>query len=291
MTTLGDLVASVHTSLHSYTGLQEISTWLTADIDAAVTTLAVASSDTILKGIAEVDDELLYVNISDANGLTLAPFGRGYRGSTAAAHVTNAQITFDPSFPRVEIKRAIDQCVAGLFPQLYQVKSTDITFNPSALGYDLPADVENVIEVKAKAVSPLNYWETLFNWSFDPTSPEATGKALNLIDYVLPSTQVRVVYQAKFGTFAASTDTLASVGLSESYADLILYGVTARMIRFLDPGRLQLGGVENISRAGVVQSGDAAKIANQLYAMYQQRVTEERSKLLSLTPPTLHFTR
>jgi hypothetical protein len=102
---------------------------------------------------------------------------------------------------------------------------------------------------------------------------------------------VRVVYRAPFGTFASDSATLDSVGLSESHADLILYAVTARMIRFLDPARLQVAAVENLSRSSVVQSGDAAKVANQLYAMYQQRLVEERIRLLQLTPPQIHFTR
>jgi hypothetical protein len=62
------------------------------------------------------------------------------------------------------------------------------------------------------------------------------------------------------------------------------------MVRFLDPARLQIGAVENVSRSAVVQAGDAAKIATQLYAMYQQRLVEERTRLLELDPPSINFT-
>lgn len=292
MTTLGDLIASVHTSLHSYTGMQERVTWLTGGIDASVTSIAVGSTDAAIKGITEVDSELLYVDSADAGVLTLTPFGRGYRGSTAATHSANAEVTIDPAFPKVEIRRAIEQCIAGLYPTLYQVKTTDINFEVMPVGYDLPADCEKVLEVKASlSTDPYNYNMPIYHWSFDAHSPEATGRSLNLYQNLQPGSVMRVVYMAKFGTFASDAATLASVGLDDSMADLILYCVTARMIRFLDPSRLQGMSVENLSRASVVNAGDAGRVANQLYAMYQTRLQEERRKVLDLTPAQIHFTR
>jgi len=292
MSTLNDLIASIHTSLHSYSGTQEVVTWLTAPCTASDTTLTVASTDGVLRGLVEIEDELVYVSSSDTSTLTLPPFGRGYRGTTAVSHAASAQVTWDPQFPRAEVRRSIDQCIEGLFPQLYRIKSVDVTATGSGVGYSLPADCEGVIEVKTKITSdPSNYWEVLGRWGYDSTSPEATGKTLNLYEPVCVGNTIRVVYRAKFGAFTAGTDTLASVGLSESYADLILYAVTSRMIRFMDPGRLTATAVENLSRAGVVQVGDAAKIANQLYTMYQQRLAEERARLLALTPPSMNFGR
>lgn len=291
MSTLNDLIASIHTSLHSYSGTQEQVTWLTADCDADDTTLTVAASDTVLRGICEIEDELVYVHSSDSGGLSLPPFGRGFRGSTAAAHTANTAVTFDPVFPRAEIRRAIDQCVEGLFPMLYQIKTVALTASAVAIGYDLPADCEGVLSVSFQAPDTLNYYEKFGRWEYVPSSALGAGKTLNIYDDVPTDITIHVVYRAKFGSFNAGTDTLASVGLSESFADLILYCTTSRLIRFLDPARLQVQSVENVSRSQVVQAGDASKIAAQLYAMYQQRLLEERTRLLELTPPSIHFTR
>lgn len=291
MSTLNDLIASIHSSLHSYSGVQEQLTWLTSACDADDTTLVVASSDTVLRGLAEIDEELVYVSSSDANGLTVAPFGRGFRGSTAATHEAEAKVTFDPSFPRVEIRRAIDQCIAGLFPTLYQIKTHTFTYDVTKLAFDLPEDVESVLEVKWQVPEALNHWEWIARWSFDPDSPNEDGNALLINDYVFPSSEMQVVYRAAFGSFVDGDSTLASVGLKESYADLILYCVTSRMVRFLDPARLQVRAVENVSRAAYVQAGEAGRVADKLYAMYQQRLAEERRRVLELTPPSIHFTR
>lgn len=292
MSTLNDLIASIHTSLHSYSGAQEVVTWLTANVDTDDLILPVATPDNVLRGMAEIDDELVYVNASDSSGLKLAPFGRGYRGSSSASHTVNSMVTFDPIFPRAEIRRSIDQCVEGLASSLYQVKTYEIDFNGVGVGFSLPADAEDIIEVHGHHASDiLDYWQPIGRWSFDPQSSLTNGKAINILEDVMPSSTIRVTYRANFTPFVAGTDTLGSAGLSESWADLILYCVTARMIRFLDPARLQVSTVENLSRASVVASGDAAKVANQLYAMYQQRLVEERKRLLDLYPPSIHFTR
>lgn len=290
MSTLGDLINSIAASLHSYTGVQENGTYLTAGVDASALSFPVASSDQVMRGIAEVDDELVYVDVADANTLTITPFGRGYRGSTAASHLANAQVTSDPSFPRAEIRRAIDQVILGLYPNLYQIKTTTLAYSPTPIGYQLPADVDKILDIKFKYTGiPTNYWQPVYDWSFDPTSAEVTGKALNLFDTLPVGSSIRVVYQAPFGTFSSSNDTLASVGLKDDWQDLITYAVSARLIRFLDPARLQLPAVENATRSQYVAAGDAGKVANQMYAMYQQRLNEERRKLLDLTPPRINF--
>lgn len=292
MSTLGDLMNSIASSLHSYSGVQENSTYLTSAVTNSTLTFPVASSDYVMRGVAEVDDELVYVDIADSSTLTITPYGRGYRGTTAVAHNQNAQVISDPSFPRADIRRAVDQAVLGLYPHLYQIKTTTLTYSPAPVGYQLPADVDEVLDVKFMVTGdPVNYWQPIYEYSFDANSPEATGKALNLFDSLPAGATIRVVYQAPFGTFASTSDTLTSIGLKEDWADLLTYAVCSRMVRFLDPARLQLPAVENASRSQYVAAGDAGKVANQLYAMYQQRLAEERRKLLTTTQNRINFQR
>lgn len=291
MTTLGDLLSSVHMSLHSYTGLHEQTTWLTGAITDSATTITVAGAEEVLRGVAEIEDELIYVHTTTGADLTLAPFGRGYRGTTAAAHAINTPVTFDPAFPKVEIRRSISQAIEGLYPTLFRVTATNVAIEENTVGHDLPADCEKVLRVEANYPSDptIDNWVQYHRWDFDPNSPVGTGKTLNIYQGLPLGTTLRVTYAGKFGTFASDAATFASVGLSEGYADLLTYSVTARMVRFVDPSRLTLGTVENVSRAQVVQAGDAGKLANQLYAMYQTRLAEERRRLLDLYPAQLNF--
>lgn len=101
-----------------------------------------------------------------------------------------------------------------------------------------------------------------------------------------PGWTVRVVYVARFG--AVTTD-LATAGIPDSYEDILVYLVTSRMIRFLEPARLQLGSVENISRAQMIQAGDAGRTATQLFALGQQRIAEERRLLIEAFPPRPNY--
>ena len=81
-----------------------------------------------LPHVAEIDSELIYVHTSDGGTLNLPPFGRGYRGSVAADHAANTPITWDPAFPRAEIRRSLTQAIAALYPTLFRTTTTEFDF-------------------------------------------------------------------------------------------------------------------------------------------------------------------
>jgi hypothetical protein len=283
MTTRSELITRITSDLHSYSGVHESVTHLVDGTDDGELLLTVGSIDGAKRGLAEIEDELVYVESVSGAGLALPPFGRGYRGTTAAAHSAGVQITFDPAFPRFEIGKAIDQVVAGLFPALYQVKETTIASQTVDRSYPLPSDVENILRVETKwDQDPADYWHPINNWELE----KSVISQLNLYEGALPGWDIRVAYTARFNELTAD---LPDSGIPESYEDLITYGVTSRMIRFLEPARLQLGSVENVSRAQLIQAGDAGRTATQLFALYQQRVAEERRRLLEQYPPRPNF--
>jgi hypothetical protein len=278
VTTRSELIESITSHLHSYTGVHETVTELAGALTDSATTITVDNGDGARRGVLEIDDELFYISSVSGVTLTVAGFGRGYRGSTAAAHADAAMVTFDPAFPRFEIGKAIDQTIAGLFPKLYQVKETTLDGTVIDVSYALPTDVEQILRVEMKwSQDPTDYWHPVVDWELEKT---ATPQ-LNLIQGCIPGASIKVVYAAQFGEL---TTDFATAGIPESYEDLIVYLVTARMIRFLEPARLQLGSVENVSRAQLIQAGDAGRTATQLYALAQQRIAEERRELLEQYP-------
>lgn len=292
MTTFGDLVTQAWSLLHSYTGIHEQATWLTAACTDVATTLSVNNIEMISMGVAEIGEELVYVAaVDDTAGVTLAPFGRGYQGTTAVAHGVNDLVLFDPSFPKVEIKRALNQVVSALYPTLYQVKEHTFTFTGLVATYELPVDAEAVLQVRWEATGPSGNWPALRSWYFEPNSEMATGRAITLTDLPEIGRTVKVIYQAPLGQFAADTDTVESVGLPESTVDLLLYGAASRLIRFLGPARIQLGSVENISRGQLVSASDPGVMANQMLAIYDRRLAEERKRLLEMYPADVHYSR
>ena len=160
MTTFNDMVEEVLINLEGFTLRQDRTTYLTAAIDNNDLTIALASGDNIGKGIVEIDDELIHIDSVDRSdrSATISPFGRGYRGTTAASHTLNTKVTFAPSFPRLSVKRAINDTIRAVYPNVFGVASTTFTFNPSVTTYSLPTEAETVLAVSWDTIGPSNEW-------------------------------------------------------------------------------------------------------------------------------------
>ena len=130
------MVDEVRSSLAGYTLRQDRITYLNSAISSTDTAMVIGSSSNLAKGIIEIDDELIWVdNFSQASStLNAAPgFGRGYQNTPASPHAQYAQITLTPTFPRVMIKKAINDVINSLYPKLWAVASTTFTFNAAAV--------------------------------------------------------------------------------------------------------------------------------------------------------------
>ncbi len=107
-TTLTNMIDEVLVNLAGYTFQQDRSTYITSAVSTTTSTsaspliLSLASTDSVGKGILEIDEELLWVDSFDrvANTATVSPYGRGYLGTTAATHAADAKVTISPTFPR-----------------------------------------------------------------------------------------------------------------------------------------------------------------------------------------------
>ena len=119
MPTLNEMVDEVRSSLAGYTLRQDRITYLTSAINTTTTAINIGSSANLAKGIIEIDDELIWIDNFNQSTSTLnaAPgFGRGYQGTAPAPHSQYAQITLTPTFPRVTIKKAINDVINSLYP-------------------------------------------------------------------------------------------------------------------------------------------------------------------------------
>ena len=133
--TFAQMVDEVRSNLAGYTLRQDRITNLanTGGITTSELAIRIGNSENLAKGIIEIDDELIWINSFDKANLTLnaiAGFGRGYGGTTPAPHSENAQVTLTPTFPRVNVKKAINDTINSLYPKLFAVNST--TFNLAA---------------------------------------------------------------------------------------------------------------------------------------------------------------
>ena len=169
-TTFQDLIDDVSLDLSGFTYRQDRVTHLTQAATSGDLVLNVASTDNIGKGIIEIDNEMLWVDSYDrqANTITIAPYGRGYNATTAAAHSVNTKIIITPTFPQVAIKRAINDTINAVYPKVFAVSSTPVSFLASRTTYEVPAAAIQILSMAWQSVGPTKEWLPIRQWRWDP---------------------------------------------------------------------------------------------------------------------------
>ena len=298
--TFAQMVDEVRANLSGYTLRQDRITNLTnsGGITTSELAIKIGNSENLAKGIIEIDDELIWVNSFDKANLTLnaiAGFGRGYGGTTPAPHSQNAMVTLTPTFPRVNVKKAINDTINSLYPKLFAVNSTTFTFNAAQIAYQLPDDARDVLYVSWQTVGPSKEWLPVNRWRIDRMANVAafdTTKTVNLYEKIMPGRTVQVYYSTIPNTLTNNTDDFASVtGLPESSRDVVTLGAAYRLLSYLDTGRINLSSAEADINDNKLPSTAGASASKYVFALYQQRLLEESNKLQDRFPIRTHYTR
>ena len=298
--TFNQMVDEVRTNLAGYTLRQDRITYLTNQGGINTTDLAITigNSENLAKGIIEIDNELMWINTFDKNNLTLnviPGFGRGYGGTTPAPHAQNAQVTLTPTFPRVNVQKAINDTINSLYPKLFGVASTTFTFNAAQVAYPLPDDARDVLFVSWQTVGPSKEWLPVNRWRIDRMANVAafnTTKTVNIYEKIMPGRTVQVYYSIIPNQLTNGNDDFAGVtGLPETSRDVITLGAAARLLSYLDTGRINLSSAEADINDTKLPSTAGANASKYVYALYQQRLVEESTKLQDRFPIRLHYSK
>jgi len=300
MATLKDMVDEVRSNLAGYTMRQDRITYLANPTGISTTdkSIVIGSSSNLAKGIIEIDDELIWVDSFDktSNTLTAIPgFGRGYANTSPAPHSRYAQIILAPTFPRVNIKQAINDTINAVFPKLWTVQSTTFTFNPAVTTYALPDDARDVLSVTWQVVGPSKEWLPVTSWRSDRMANAAafnSNKTITIHDAITAGRTVQVWYTAQPNTLDANTDEFGDVtGLPDTARDVITLGASARLLSYVDAGRLNLTSAESDIADGKLPSNAGSSASKYIYALYQQRLNEESIRQQGQYPVRIHYSR
>lgn len=308
-TTLTNLIDEVRTNLAGYTFQQDRTTYLreavttTTSSSASPTILSLGATDNLGRGIVEIDEELLWVDSFDrvANSGTVAPYGRGYLGTTAATHAADALVTISPTFPRSAIKRAISDTIASLGANIFAVKTTSFTYNPAVQTYALVnLNVKDILRVSYETIGPSKNWEDINSYSFDPLAdPVAFGEettdqvqTITINQGVQPGRTVKIMYATDPVSFTTNTQDYATqTGLPASTKDVVVLGAVYRLLSFLDPARAAQVSPQADETDSKRPYGASQSATKQIYALYQQRLQEEVKAQKKNFPPRLRFNR
>lgn len=297
MSTFAQLADRVEAVLHGYTENTEPSTWLTTSATSTSTSLTVYDASVVGRGYVQIDDEIVFVNSTDnvANALTLAPWGRAQRGTTAAAHSANAKVTVSPLFPRKEIKNAINNTIDAMYPSIFATGSYDFAYIASQYSYQIPAAVQNILSVTYSIVGPSKEWFPARGWQLDRTADSdafSTGKSLSIYSEIVPGQTVHVSYSKRPTLLTNDNDEYETVTGFPSYSeDVVIYGAAFRMISFLDPSRLGPQSAAADILDGVRPNGSGQNASRFLYNIYQQRLNEVANNQRRQHPIRSHYQR
>ena len=298
MATFSHMIEETKRYLAGFTMRQERITYLRDAISLTDTVIPVGSASNLAKGIIEVDNELIWIdNFDKANSnLNAAPgFGRGYQGSTASSHAQHAQVTLSPSYPRIDIRRAINDTIQSLFPKLFAVNTYDFTFNAAQIAYAMPADCKTVVFASWQTPGATREWLPLKKWRSDNMANIAafdSTTTLNIYDAVMPGRTVQVTYASEPQTLQNNTDIFSDVtGLPDTARDVVVLGAAYRLLSSIDAGRLNLTSAEADYADSKIPSTAGVSASRYVFATYQQRLQEEALKLTDKFPIRLHYTR
>lgn len=305
MSTLEQLTDRVDTVLHGYSLNQEATTWLTSAITSSTqTTLNVHDASAISRGFMQIGDELMYVHSTNLanNTVLIAPWGRGQKGTTATTHAINDRITNAPLFPRYEIKKAINDTLNAMYPQVFAVKQYQFNYIAARTTYDIPDEAQNILSVTHSVIGPSKEWLPVRAWQIDRVAnPSAFGDGVNfghslgIYSPVTPGRPINVAYSARPTLFdlttATSQEYASTTGMPDYSEDVVIYGAAFRMVSFIDPSRLGPLSAEAdvLDNQRGARSGENA--SRFLFNIYTTRLNEVAENQRRQFPIRSHYQR
>lgn len=299
-TTLSNIIDEVLLNLAGYTYQQDRTTYITSAITTTTqTSLALGSTENIGKGIIEVGEELMWIDTFDrvANTATIAPYGRGYLGTSAATAAVNSKVTVAPTFPRFSVKKAINDTLQAIGSSIFAVGTTTFTYNASYTTYDFDGlNIQNILDMSWQSVGPSREWIPIRRWRFDSVGDTATfganSQTVSIYDAITPGRTVKVVYAKDPTAFTADNQVFTTqTGLPESCKDVVVLGAAYRLLAFLDPARTGQVSPQADETDSKRPFGTANNSTRQLLALYTQRLAEETQRQQNFYKIRVHYTR
>ena len=282
MSSFATMVEDTLSEASSYIRNQESITVLTQAADADDLTFIIDDATQVSKGLVEIGDELVYIKSVNKNAgeATVLPGGRGWKGSTAASHGVNSIIRNNPMFPRMQIKRAINDTINAI--DLRTLQSTEFEFDGTRYAYALPTDFDNVTGVSWNAPDTTEVWPIIRRYRIDrnwreESAPSVVRSAIVLNEYPQPGRTVRVQYTG-FATAMSDGGTFADTGLPSSCEDVIRLGAIWRLLSTVDPGKVVASTPSADLVDAPIKPSDATAVARYAYQLFSVRLAEEKAK-------------
>lgn len=253
---------------------------LTAGITPTSLTISVDRPSVMSSGMIEIGTEQIYVSGVSGSNVTVPPWGRGWRGTTASSHPLNSAVRVSPAWPRSVLYRQINNELNGLYPMMFAVKT--VKFSTTAYPqYELPSDAEAVLDV-GSYWTRIDGWSPVTRWDVDylaDTTIFPSGKMITLNDALWPGSTIKVTYAAKPSGLVNPGDLFTSTGLPASMRDVVVLGACLRLFPWADAARIPDTTIDTDALSQSRPYGSAVSVGKYFSTEYQRRLTAERAAL------------
>ena len=193
MSTFSQMVDQTLMHLHGYTTVQDVATYLTGNVGASATVIGVNDTTAVSRGVIEIGDELIWVDTVDSQQktVTVPPYGRGYRGTTAVEHTLGERVVSSPLFPRKIVADSVNDAIRSVYPELFAVGETTINYQPSINTYSLPEGALDIIQISWQTTGPSKEWLPVRRMRVDKHAATSSGTDSGV--RCLPALRIRAV--------------------------------------------------------------------------------------------------
>lgn len=232
---------------------------------------------------------------TSVSGSTVNVINRGMFGTTAAAHTSGTSFVRNaPRYPRESIKRAINDTILSVYPDLFAVATTTLTAGGTTIGYELPAAVREVLELTWDSADLTGFWREVDRYRVNlnaNTTDYPSGRSIEIFDGIPATRTVQVVYKREPVAMTDNADVFDTVTLlPQSAKECIIYGACARLFGY----GLVAGHQTQAAAAAFMdpqRGSDPLALGRYFYQMHLQARAEEARRLNDRYPPRIHWNR
>ena len=154
--------------------------------------------------------------------------------------------------------------------------------------------IENILSVSWQDIGPTKEWIRVNRWTFDPFADVTTwgsnSQTITIGDVIIAGRTVKVMYATSPAVFTATNQDFATqTGLPSSTKDVVILGAAYRLLQYLDPARAAQYSPQADEIDAKRPFGASNNAVRQLFALYTQRLNEERAKQQNQYPPRVHY--
>lgn len=291
MSTFDQLIDSTILYLSGFSTRQDQATHLVQPVTDSDLVLEVGDANAVSRGIVEVGDEILQVDVIDRNSQTITcpPYGRGFRGTVAASHAAGTRVCSSPQFPRHAVAQALNDAISAVYPDVFATYDEYITSEAATINYPLVTqNARHVLKVNFDTVGPSEEWLPSRRYELKPYAKG--GSQISVYDQPVPGREIYVRLAGPPSQLNSGDDFSVS-GLPPSAEDLVRLGAAYRLVPYVEVPMVSGLSSSADFAANMRPVGAAERLGKYILGMYQMRLEEVRRQQQAENPIRAHYER